>query len=268
MMEKEKEQQEFIKKLKKEVDELSFEVNHTKLANFKRSSIKNLKIFKKKLRMFLPFVLVGTMLTGAYAHFVGLPFVKQPVRTYARVKLELDSDSHFNENRQYYNYDDTTSYLYVYSKWQESNNCYSRQIRAYAINENLINSVIDLLESDNPDIESLMLDPTAISYQKSNNLTSEELDRDDYIKATLFYNDKDDQIVRMQYPMEVFQVSGIYVLFLLLTSILVGLIFSDDRKKCYEQIKKIKSEFRNIDLEEVRRQLILKKDNYDRLTRG
>ena len=115
-------------------------------------------------------------------------------------------------------------------------------------------------------IDSILGLPHDVTTQTSNHLTEEELSEEGYVKLVTYLKDTDDTIVRMQNSSEVTATSCIYLLGMLILEMIV--FFTSDKRndRCNKKIAEYKEKYKTIDSEDIRKELLLKKDNLMRLT--
>ncbi len=266
MNKKEKKQKEFIENLRKEVDELESAVNNIKKTNAKRAIIKNVRIFGKKARKWAPILAAGVIVSSGYVNYVGLPFFSHPIKAPAYIRTTQDSLGNIDILKQYSSFENSTSYVEITTPWIKDGEEYVRTTKGYVLDNDTLKLCLDAVNGDViPNFNEMFQAPHAVSEQRSNHVDESELDGKSYIKVVFFTKDTDDYTVRMTSTDEVVGTSFMFVVALCVAEGLAGWIFKKDRKKCDDKIKKFKEDYKPLDEEVIRKELKLKRDNYNAL---
>lgn len=262
-----------LSKAKKEIEDLEKEIEHSKKVNIKIGVIRNLKISARVLQLIYPYVITAGIVSGVFIFCGQKPFYYgDKWKTYSRVKVDFDSDGNLNKQQQYASFGDyteTKSSLSYSTGWEKiSDNFYSHTIYEYSFRNKTYNEVVGLFDKDPSQIEEVLGKPDSSIKETKNNLTEEELKKDHYCEAIVYYEDKNDYIMKTETKFE----NGVWTALDVIITIGVGAIVFKLRYENFDYefmyyIRIIKSENELIDIPELNRKLENRKENYKTLTR-
>lgn len=263
---KRKEQQKFVENLRKEIDNLENNLSNIKSINAKRAIIKNIRIAGRHVLKWFPTVAAGIIISIPYNEYVGKPFKSVPISTPMRVEQKVDTLGHIHEKRQLIDYDSTSSYLDYYTEWHKDGDLYKRTIKRYFLSEELVNKCIEVANGDLiTNFDTLFSVPNYVVEETSNNLTEEELSTPTYAEIIHYYKDENNRGMRMTTTFEVVGISGLYILAVLAANFGTALLTSGLRRRCDQKIRRYKADYRPLDEIALKKELVLKKDNYNAL---
>lgn len=261
-----REQEKIVSSMEKEIETLEKSINNVNLANAKNSVIKNLKIFSAFTKASIPYVLVATITFGGFSIFGLTPFNVTKKQKLSTIK-EIDSLGNIVYEQQYKNQEDKNILIH-YDAWQQgSSNYYKRTVKIYNLNnlsESKINEII--LSKENIDIEEILGDPIYIKTELNSNVSLEELNSPGMLKALIYFSDGN-IYKTVKAPM----VDNILITFfyLICVAILeVAIMIAKDAyctKTLKEKCLDIKCEYPSINVSEIKKKILIKKDNYKRL---
>ena len=266
-MNKEEKQKEFITNLQNEVNKLEDELENIDKTNRKRVVIKNVKIFGKKIQKVAPYFVLALALSIPYFNFVGVPFVNQPVKASAYIQETQCSNGEIDTIKQYIEFSNMTHYVEIYSPWEQTDTGYTRSRKTYVLDVDTVNRILDVTNGTLiGNVESILGLPNDITTQTSNHVTEEELAEPGFVKLVTYSKDNNDTIVRMRTSNEIMGISCVYILGLLVIEMVVYFTSDKRNERCNRKINEYKETYKTIDSEEIRKELLLKKDNLMRLT--
>lgn len=258
-----KQQKKFIEGLKKEIDTLEDEINHVKVTNVKRAVIKNIRIAGRKVLKWVPACAAGIIIAIPYTEYIGKPFQRQPISTSARVEQKYDSFGHFHEKRQLIDFDSTSNYLDLYSKWEQDGNNYKREIKRYFISDETVKKCLEVINGDLiTNFDTMFGIPNYIVTEKDSNLTEEEINQGEYIEIVHHFTDEEDRGIRMTNFNEELGISFFYICSIIAANFTGAMVTKKFRINCEGKIKKYKIDYKPVDKTELQKELKLKKDNY------
>ena len=264
---KRREKKEFIDNLQKEINKLETEINNVKKTNTKRAVIKNLRICGRKVLKWLPLLVTFVITTIPYHRFVGAPFMRREVMEKARIKQTHDTLGNFDEIRQFTSFSSSTPYLQMYSKWQKDGDKYTREVRTYYLDSDTVEKCFDVASGNLiTDFNSLFNSvPNDISYESSNHLSEEDINQDPLVKLTTFSDDSNHKVVRLSSFGEDTVVTLGYLFLLFVCEFIAIAVTEDFRNKCDRKVRDYKDKYEPIDAEKLKKELVLKKDNFNTL---
>ena len=270
------EKKELLLKLKKEIDEMESSIKHVGVANAKIRTKKYLKISARLLRFMLPYLAVGTILTGAFCYTLNTkPFHRDYVKRNLQRKTTLESNGHVSYVETYDKFSSTEESLEYYGRWQKGEDgFYSRSVRTYNVDDLTIEKVLDLFDKFNQDekltLEDILGKPTSNKKETSNYLTEKDM-KEAYLKVILYDQNNNEYIMAKETIEEDLVMSIFYILLFLifeyLTFNLVNAVNRNAFDKLLESIRIIEADYRLVDAKSLSKKLEIKRDNYDRLTR-
>lgn len=270
-------QKKMLLQMKKEIENLEFEMKHARLINTKKAIIRNLKISARTLQRVAPYVLTAGIVTGGFTFLGDIPFYPyDELKEYSNVMIEFDNEGNIRTEQQYDDFEDvdgneldnSDSILSYYSKWkQDSDGLYSRTVQTYSIEKKTYEDIIKLFEKENLNLEDVLGEPSSNIKETRNNLTGEELQEKSFVKAVI-YNEDNNYIMRQETVEENILLSILYVLLASVSELIPYLWregFSNfNFKRC---VNEIKNNYKSLDIDTLTKKLELKKDNYNRMKR-
>lgn len=268
-MDKEQEQKKFMNNLENEINELEYQINNKDKVNKKRNFIKNLKISKKIFTATAPYILTAGLTIGLASLCHSTPFIQDGKYINPYQKKEMDNKGNIYYEEQEYDYKSDNE-LYYYSKWRKDDkDFYSRDIKIFKIDDESIDKITKLLESDNLDenlkLEDILGLPKEEKKERKNNLTKEEINEEPFIKS-IIYDRNEDRLIYYKETVKTNVFSTIFVLFCAIEYQIVP--FKIRRKlglNMYDDIEKIKDDYKplnNKKIKQLRKTLEIKKENY------
>lgn len=271
------EQRKLLIQMKKEIDTLEFDIKHSSLRNAKMGAIKNLKIYARALQLVAPYIVTAGIVAGGFAFFGDIPFYpNDEMKAYSNIMTEFDNAGNIRKEQQYASFKDEDDYtldsddglLYYYSKWEKMDDgLYSRVVQTYSI-EKTYEDIIKLFGKKDLNLEDILGEPDSSVTEIKNNLTEEELQEEAFIQAIVYSEDEGDYIMRKQTVEENLWFSLAYIVLVGILDLIVRSVrrtySSFDFSRC---VNEIKSKYQPFDIDVAKKQLELKKDNYNRLTR-
>ncbi len=256
-----------VEKLTKDVNDLEERINNLGKENFKRATIRNIKIFGRFMQMIAPYLLAFILPFVGQSFLFDIPFYPEDVRQNNCYMMNLDNKGIISYQNQYKSFNDDNSRLYIYGKWEKDNNeFYSRTVNTYSIENLTIDKVKELMGKDVLTVEDILGEPISSVKEHKNILTEEELNDNGYIKATKYYEDTDDYIIVKQGIGENIILSLLYVASSLCLMLCVAKVREDfssfDYYRCYNNIN---DRYEKISREELETKLLIKKNSLNRL---
>ena len=255
-----------VSKLSKDIDDLEKRLKHVNIENFKKISIRNIKIFGRVLQMLYPYILAFTIPFTLQSIIFDIPFYPENVRQEKCYMMELDNKGIIDYQSQYDSFSNESNRLYIYSKWEKSNDYYTRTINLYRLNDFTNDELIELVNKDSLSIVELLGSPVSSITEKKNILTEEEIKDDGYIKAKYYYEDKDDYIIIRQSIGENL-VCSLLFLFIMGMSEYAVFKYRSDYSSFYfqDRVDDLIERYEKTDVKMLEKKLEVKKNNLYRL---
>lgn len=260
--------QKMMNDLAKEVNKDEKYVNHYNLYKAKLRALKNLKIIVETGKLFLPYVLAAGITTGGFMAVGKTPFYKDDCKQPLEIKKEFDSLGNIRIEQQYFEYENVKNTLFYYSKWDMvKDNLYSRDIYKYYIPEISEDKMMELIDGNLEDLYSFLGEPTNIGKETKVNLSLDEINSSELIEAVVYLEDEDNYIIIKESSSSNVGYTMLWLLFLMFTNSMASSIRKYSKYDYAKSIEEIKSNTKPIDIDELKRKLMIKKDNYERLMR-
>lgn len=274
-----KKNDDLLKKLKKEIDELEYIVNHTKRYEAKRKLIKCLKLTKEYIKRTSPSILAVSTLTGVFIAGGDIPFYRNDAKYYLNNKYEFDNHDNYHISSQYNSYDKAVNRIFISSKWEYKDNEYTRTVKEYSGDSfkkvfkefsHLINNesfskedIIDFL--NNEELKLALETPRYTRIETTNEINDNE--NKDSISIEYYDKDKNEYVIKEQTRDDNFLCSVAYVA---ISAFLYLCVFCLTPNKLIEnydyQKTKIYQEYlESIKFDNLEPKLKIKKENYERL---
>lgn len=264
------EKEKLLLRLQKEIQYLEFAIKHPKVANLNNDLLRRLNITFCTTRFLAPYVLTAGLVTSTFTFMGNIPFYPNDgLRFYSYVMMEFDSLKNVRYEQQYTPFDYSQDMVYAYSKWKaQPDGFYVRTIDSYKVQDQTYEDLVALFMQDDISLEEVFGASISNTKEIKPVLSENELQEEAFLQAVIYRQDKSDYIVRKETERENFLVSIGYVIITIIAES-VPLRF---RKKlssfCYrENICKIKEKYPQMNENELKRKLKIKRDNYARLTR-
>ncbi len=258
----------FMRKLRREIKNLEFQINHENICNFKNNTIKNLKITGNCLRLAAPFVLsIGIVISGFAILLNDVMFRFDDTKDFMKIEKSFDNRGNIAIYEQYKPFEHSNQ-LFSYSKWQDmGTGFFERTIRTYQIPHWTYEELINLIYQDNLDLESVFGNPVDIRYERRNNLSKEELQEEAFINVLIYDTDKNQVVVRKQTASENYSLTVMQILIIILLEIFATIWRDKSSYDFKKELKKIKKRYQDINVDDLQLKLFIKKNNYSNLTR-
>ena len=124
------EKKKMLLQMEKEIQQLEFDIHHSKTANLKVHALRGLKISLRAGQLIAPYVLTAAITFGGFAALGGMPFIKDDLKKKLEMKKELDSFGNIRYEQQYDSFDSSKGTISYVGKWNKQNDgFYSREIK-------------------------------------------------------------------------------------------------------------------------------------------
>lgn len=264
------EKKKMLLQMKKEIESLEYDIQHSTLANAKIGTIRNLRIGARALQLVAPYVLTAGIVTGGYTLLGDIPFYGgDEWKVYSNVMTEFDNAGNIRYEQQYGSFKNSNNKLFYYTRWEQNEDgFYSRIVQTYSIKKKTYEDIIELFGQENLKLEDILGNADSTIRETKNNITEEELQAESCIKAIIYSKDENDYIVHKETVGENVLLSVVYVLLTLLCEIIPLKIRSDVSSFDFEYcVDRIKEKYPLVDIDELTKKLEIKRNNYNRLTR-
>ena len=263
-----------LEKLKNDIDDIKYIINHERQINKKNKIIKNLKITKNIIKICFPYIITPIITFESLAKMGHSPLIYDHIKENEKILKTIDSLGKITTINQYEKIKEEYNVIYHYHKWEFKDNEYQRVINKYYfdyrgfikdINQSN-DDIIDLLNNPNMLEKNYIIDSNQIMIETKNNLTSIDLKECEYFKIILYDENKDNFIIKDQEIPENLKDIGSYLLITVTIELLLKLILKKRYLKIEEENQKIIEEYQPIDIETIKKKLMIRKENLKRLT--
>lgn len=266
----EKHNNKIAKQLNREINDLEFKLKHPKLTNIGNTSIRNLKIGSKLLQAAAPCILTVSLCGYTFCSLGFTPFVRDEIRDYARFKTEVDNIGKTVVEKQYYEYDDDSNAVFLYSNWElDKHGSFNRYVKIYHVNVKTLDRLIEYLEMDSATIEDALGEPYRTYIETKGSLAEEDMTEEPYIKVMFYDHDKEDVTFRRETIGENAANTILFIFISLFGSVSTQSFVNKKLPVDYKEIIfNIKERYKSISSEDIQKKLEIKRENYERLMRN
>lgn len=261
-----KEQKNFLQKLRKEIKYQEFTLEHLKLENLIMSVLRKIKISSYIAKIIIPYLLTFCLTTGLFTALGETPFYRDSIKRKIGNKKEVEDFYNISYETDYN--DTYGSIIKSFSKWNSmSNELYYRNIKTYSL-QNISEDIISKLDNNSfQSLEDLLGEPILSEAEIKSNLSEEEIKQDAYLQ-TILYNENTYTVIKEPYTENIIST----VIWLLLI-IIQELAINKNRNNLKINLEltryviNINEKYKNINEQEIKKELTIKKNNYKYLTR-
>ncbi len=257
--------------MKKEIEMLENELKYSKLVNLKISTVKNLKISLRFMQRITPYVLsAGIIAGGCKLIGFGLPFYSgDTLKINSNTMKEFDSLGNVRYEQQYDDYANSSNILYYYSQWQpDINGLYTRNVETYKLDELTEEEILKLFNKEDLKLSDIFGEPISKKRETKNNVTEEELQQNDCLKAIIYSEDKNNYILYKETKEENNVITAAYLALTAVVELIPFFIRRNistfDFDDCVSEIKR---KYPAVDTDELIKKLEIRRSNYNRLMR-
>ena len=229
-----------------------------KSKNKRLKAVKNLKISLKVAQLVAPYV-VATGITVGVLKLTGdgLPFYRDNIERCATITKTFDTLGNESIEKQFGSTKSSTNLIRHYTELEkEDNGLYTRKIETYEMNEKDSDEIEKIMKADiDYDILNEILgEPSSVSYETKNDLTSKELEAKDYLQAVVYSKDHDNVLVEKESKQKnTINTIGELVM-CLLECVVITIFGKKGRDNFKNQIADIKYEYKPIDKESLEKE--------------
>lgn len=252
-------------------------IKNNKYENLKIKNVKNLKITGKILKFTLPYILTTGMAFETFALFGVTPFIIDKREKRLQIMKELDNYGNIRYEEQYDSFEENKSRVIYYSKWEQTENgFFTRNIEYYYLPKVKRENTEEFLNKKVPPLKVLLGMPYLVKTETKNNVSEEELKKGEIVKALIYFESENNPLVTEESVTE--NTSWSLLWFLLIVVLNSGTakvmtclkyyndFFNDfDLDGLHDAIVNIKHDHEPIDVNCLKKQLKIRKENYDRL---
>ena len=257
--------------MKKEIETLENELKYSKVVNLKISTVKNLKISLRFMQRITPYVLsAGIIAGGCKLIGFGLPFYSgDTLKINSNTMKEFDSLGNVRYEQQYDDYANSSNILYYYSQWQpDINGLYTRNVETYKLDELTEEEILKLFNKEDLKLSDIFGKPISKKRETKNNVTEEELQQNDCLKAIIYSKDKNNYILYKETKEENNVITAAYLALTAVVELIPFFIRRNistfDFDDCVSEIKR---KYPAVDTDELIKKLEIRRSNYNRLMR-
>ena len=263
-----KQKKSLLSKMEKEIVILKKDIKYATFKSIKIKTKKGIKISLRIGQFIAPFILSAGLITLSFLALHFNPFILEKRPNNLQIIKEFNSLGDIKYEQQYEkieSYQNTISYV---DAWKlEEDGLYTRNIKEYSVKDLSIEKIDKIvLNNDYNSLEELLSDPPLVKTEKSNSINETEKNQKPYVLAKIYSEDDTDYT----YIKESGKDNLPQILFYTLSIVFSEYICLKWRQSDYgldivEAISNINKKHKNIDVDELKRKLLIKKNNYDRL---
>ena len=194
MIFKRKKQNKILSSMKRDIKILQFKMNHKNIEKIKNEISRKGKITFCKGRLYAPYVIAFSLSVGVFKTFGATPFIIDRSKNYQKVMKEIDACNNIKIIKQFDDFKTTENVITLYEKWVKNNDGYTRAIKVYKLDNLSDDGIVKLLNEDINSIEEILGSPISEKVEIRNNICENELDKNSYLSARIYSEDKDEFI--------------------------------------------------------------------------
>ena len=256
------------KDIKRQIEVIEKGLEEVRQTNFQRMSIRNIKIFGKILRFFMPFLIATSLSYG----LVCLCYEDTPVINDYQVVPKhtisvIDNNSSINEEYSYQRGANTWDEIAVYGKWElKDDGKYHRTVTNYKVKVSL-ERMKEMINDKNAIKDNFLY--SGEDSEEISDTIPEDLDNKEYIQATVKYDDRTSYITKERSDDDfIGELIAFIIGFAMLNSV-SSIYRSDVSNFSYSRdVNKLKREYRKIDVNDIKRQFKEKRKEFERIKNG
>ena len=256
------EKKKFLLSLQKEIENLEQEIREGKINQMQRKKKKNSTIN----RLIIPYIVATGLTLTLFTIFAKTPFYQDLIKNYLEERKEFDSLGNSKYEELYENEDEKSTLTYK-TKWlKKENGLYERTLKTYQIkdlDETKIKEIVQNKEINS--LEEVFGKPIMISTEIEPNLAQEQLKEDSYLQAIIYLENKDKFVYVKESILE--NAIGAILIYLAIIALIKASQQSKSKFNYDEIMMQINQEYPDIPVSELEKKLVIKKANYQKLTR-
>lgn len=191
---KNKKYKKMLLSMKLDINRIHFKLKHKNLEKVKNEVVRRGKIFFCKGRLFSPYILALGISLSTFSFFGTTPFILDKEKKYQKIMKEIDDSEHTRIIKQYDDFESNENVLTLYDKWQKKGNTYFRNIKIYKLTNLDENKILQLLTEDINNLEDVFGRTISEKIEERNYINKEELEKDAYVSARIYSENKDEFI--------------------------------------------------------------------------
>lgn len=264
------ERKKILLELKEEIETIENEIKYSQLKHLKRSGIKNLKIGARAIQLVAPYIVTAGITAGIFSFFHATPFYYGDERKCcAHMKTKLNSEGDISCKKQYESFKDSTSQLYYYTKWRkEDNGYYSRTVDTYSLDDQSCEEIKKLFDQEKESLEEVLGSPISTVIETKNNLSESEINKEAILKAVIYDINQDDYIIKKETVLDNVLMTFLYLLLTIFAEL--GPIWFREEYSSFDFascVFSIQDQYPKTDLDQLKKKLKIRQENYERLLR-
>lgn len=264
-----KKKNDLLYEMKKEIDTLQNNHDHSVLVNSKIVLIRSLKIISYLLKRFYPYLITAGVSFMIMKSVNKAPFINDDIKRNLEIKKQFDSMGNVRYETQYQPYD-SDNIIKVYSKWTlGEDGFYTREVKSYYAFKFNIDQIEEIVENNKTTVGMVLGEPYVIQTEKKNNITYDELMSDAYVEAIIYSVDENEYIIVREKGIEDAKAIMLWLFINIFIDIAIRELINKKRnlETLDELICKLKIKYPFVDYGELEKIIEIKKENYKRLVR-
>lgn len=189
-----KKQKKILFSLKKDINKIHFKLKHKNLEKVKNEISRRGKIIFCKGRLYAPYVIALGLSIGVFSMVGATPFLTDKSKNYQKTMKEIDADDHVRIINQYEDFENYVNVVTLYGKWEDKDGIYLRNIKVYKLGDLSEDKIIKILNEDVNSLEDIFGNPISEKIESRNYLEKKELEKDAYLSAKIYSEDKENFI--------------------------------------------------------------------------
>ena len=261
-----------LDKIDNSIKDINKDIKKINSINHKRVCIRNLKVFKNILKIIIhPLIALCIALSVSHFMFNDIPFIRQDRVNTMRYETTIDNQGNITTNNKYSDTNwfstsarDKSVWIYKYDQWRKDGNGYIRSIDGFVIDDSSIEKIEELF-NDPDKLEKLYANSRVGLYETKDEITEEELQEENYMKAVIHYEDKNDYYIAPQSEEENSRDTAIFLATLFGSGIVATantLDYIDKKRRRGQGI--ISEEYEKLDIEDIKKQFSEKRIEFEK----
>ena len=264
-----------IDNINNSINNIDEDIKKINRINHKRVCIRNIKVFKNILKLIMhPLLAACVALSLSQIFLNDVPFIRQDQVNTMRYEATIDNQGNMSLDNWYSNTNwlstpakKKNTWIYKYDKWEKTDKEYYRNLDSYVIKENSLEKIKELFD-DPSKLEELYANSKVLLYETKDEITEEELNQENYMKAVLHYEDTDDYYIAPQDEEDNFRDSVSFLILLFGAELFASANIRDmieRRIHCGQDI--IFEDYKKIDIDDIKRQFSKKRIEFEKTSK-
>lgn len=266
--------------INEDIKNIGNKIRNINIHNIECDLIRKAKVLGKFVLRALPYVIIANIILGFHLFvFREFPFYRDLEKHYPRHEVTLDKDVMIDnvEGIKQTRYNNAVKYTdgkaFYTTKWElGEDNKYHRLMKEYDVSDFTPEELQKIVDKPEVELEDILYRYRSEKEEikDKEELTPEELNKDDNVRFIYHYIDENDFVMEIQSPPNNI---GFTLAYLILTIASSGVLFFSRRENNYneefiKELEKIKKRYTKTDIEEIKKLFKENKIKFELVKKG